>query len=393
MKDAPFFWIKQISDTLEEVKEIPLWGFPPAFPMEACASKIAQLLNVNEVKITVENTQLRPALDLVSGLGSHLIITTIELSPLAEPVYWLMAQEDVRKVCAATILQHSNGKGLTTTVFQEGFYRFLSLHVVEAIDQLGAFKDLSLKIASSRPLTKEEALCMDIGIHLPKQTVWGRIVCTHSFRQAFKSHFSMTPSTLSQTTLAKGVDVSLRLEIGRTELLLSQWNKVKVGDFILLDHCSYDPTLHKGTATLVLNDAPLLRARLKGDSLKIVDYAFYHEDIMNEQDHFEEDEEEEPSQESEDLPVEEENPLWSSQEESPIEDHISPSDIQLSLTVEVGRLKINLDKLLHLKPGNVLELSVRPEQGVDLSIGGKKMAKAELIKLGDVLGVKILHLE
>ena len=61
--------------------------------------------------------------------------------------------------------------------------------------------------------------------------------------------------------------------------------------------------------------------------------------------------------------------------------------------MEIGRLKINLDKLLHLKPGNVLELSVRPEQGVDLSIGGKKMAKAELIKLGDVLGVKILHLE
>jgi flagellar motor switch protein FliN/FliY len=47
--------------------------------------------------------------------------------------------------------------------------------------------------------------------------------------------------------------------------------------------------------------------------------------------------------------------------------------------------------LLHLKPGNVLELSVRPEQGVDLSIGGKKVAKAELVKLGDVLGVKILE--
>src|SRR5579862_2102200 len=388
MTDAPFFWIKQISDTLEELKEIPLWGFPPAFPFDACAKKIAQLLNVHDVKITVENTQLRT--DLAAGLGAHLLTTAIELSPLTEPVYWLMAQEDVRKLCTAALSQHPNGKGLTTTTFQEGFYRFLSLHIAEAIDQLGAFKDLSLKIAPSGPLPKEEALCMDIGIHFPKHTLWGRVVCTHAFRQAFKAHFRMTPSSLSLNPLAKGIDVSLRMEVGQTQLLLSQWRKVKVGDFIVLDHCSFDPSLQKGTAILTLNDAPLLRGRLKGDNLKIVDYAFYHEDIMNEQDNFPD--EEEPSEESEELPPEDESHLWSSKGESPVEDHISPSDIQLSLTVEVGRLKINLDKLLHLKPGNVLELSVRPEQGVDLSIGGKKMAKAELIKLGDVLGVKILHL-
>ena len=110
--------------------------------------------------------------------------------------------------------------------------------------------------------------------------------------------------------------------------------------------------------------------------------------------------EEEPSEESEEIPepaFEEESPkneesLWASDtEESSLDTLIPTSDIQLSLTVEVARFKINLEKLLQLKPGNVLELPVRPEQGVDISIGGKKVAKAELIKLGDILGVKILQ--
>src|SRR6185503_14994494 len=102
-------------------------------------------------------------------------------------------------------------------------------------------------------------------------------------------------------------------------------------------------------------------------------------------------EEDEPSAPESELP-EEENHLWTESDESSVEKQLSAQDIQLSLTVEVGRLKINLDKLLQLKPGNILELPIRPEQGVDLSIGGKKMAKAELVKLGDVLGIKILHL-
>jgi flagellar motor switch/type III secretory pathway protein FliN len=53
---------------------------------------------------------------------------------------------------------------------------------------------------------------------------------------------------------------------------------------------------------------------------------------------------------------------------------------------------MNVDKLLQLSPGNVLELGVKPEQGVYITIGGKRLAHAELIKVGETLGVKILKL-
>jgi flagellar motor switch protein FliN len=390
MTQAPLFWLKQIAGSLEELQEVPLWGFPPAFPFEACAEKIANILQAPELKITVEATQMRTASEIGSGLGAHFLSTTIELSPLSEPVYWLMAQEDVRKLCAAALSEQPNGvsgKGFTSSVFSEGFYRFLILQAASAIDELGAFSDLTVVIGQSRPIPKEEALCFDIGVRLPKLTVWGRLVCPLSFRAAFKEHFHMTASSLASPR-AKEIELTVCAEVGRTQLSVEQFKKAKVGDFIVLDHCSYDPSTQKGTAIFSLNDSPLLRVRLKGDSVKIVDYAFYYEDThMNEREQFSE---EEPPP-----PENEEEHLWTSSESesNPVEQQLAAQDIQLSLTVEVARLKINLEKLLHLQPGNVLELPIRPEQGVDLSIGGKKMAKAELVKLGDILGVRILQLD
>ncbi|NDE82905.1 MAG: YscQ/HrcQ family type III secretion apparatus protein, partial [Chlamydiia bacterium] len=49
-------------------------------------------------------------------------------------------------------------------------------------------------------------------------------------------------------------------------------------------------------------------------------------------------------------------------------------------------------QLLELRPGNVLDLQVKPEQGVYVTVGGKRIARGELIKLGDVLGLKILKI-
>jgi flagellar motor switch protein FliN/FliY len=36
---------------------------------------------------------------------------------------------------------------------------------------------------------------------------------------------------------------------------------------------------------------------------------------------------------------------------------------------------------------------MRPEQGVDITLGGKRVAKAELLKLGEASGLRILDIE
>lgn len=79
-------------------------------------------------------------------------------------------------------------------------------------------------------------------------------------------------------------------------------------------------------------------------------------------------------------------------EEPPQQQMVSPKKVPISLTVEVAKMRMNLDKLLKLKPGNVLELGVQPEKGVNLVANGQCVGKGELVQVGDVIGVKITKL-
>ncbi len=399
MSEAPLNWVKEIQSALIEAGTIPLSGYAPAFPWEGLSQKVAALLQSPEFKISPRKTSFLSGNDIASGLGTGFISVALDLTPLSGQAFWLMGKEDVAKLTALA-LTPSQGKGLSSPKFQEGFYYFLGTQIAQAIGEMKAFGDLGLKIARPAPPPQEEALCIDVEIEHSKQTFWGRLVCPASFHQAFKTHFSTQQPPPLTSAIAKQVNVTLRLQIGQTELSLSEFKRVKVGDFILLDRCTFDPKTLKGTATLMLEQTPILRTRIKDNSLKIVDYAYYREeqnqmnpdkpqDEETPEENFEN--EELSSAEFEEEGSAEESHLWSSQNGG-VEKLISPSEIPLTLSIEVARLSINLEKLLQLSPGNVLELPVRPEQGVDIVVGGKKVARAELIKLGEMLGVKILQL-
>ena len=70
----------------------------------------------------------------------------------------------------------------------------------------------------------------------------------------------------------------------------------------------------------------------------------------------------------------------------------TPGEIPLSVVVEVGRLKMSMQTLMDLKPGNLVELDVLPESGIDLVVNGSRVAKGELLQVGDNLGIRILEL-
>ncbi len=71
---------------------------------------------------------------------------------------------------------------------------------------------------------------------------------------------------------------------------------------------------------------------------------------------------------------------------------ISPQEVPLDIVVEIGRIRMSLQKLLELEPGNILELDIHPEDGVDLVVNGQKIARAELLSLGETLGVRIIDI-
>ncbi len=399
MTTAPLQWIKQIESTLIDLKQIPLHGYAPSFPWLDCSLAIGTLLGTPDLTIAMRSTRVASAAEARAGLGTTPIAIAIELTPLIGQAYFLMGREDVEKLCSLTLTESMGGKGVASSQLQEGFYYFLAQKAISALSELNPFDDLALKMAKFHQFAEEESLCIDVEIRHPKHTFWGRVICPHSFHSAFKTHFSEHAPPILTGPLAEKIPLSLSMEAGRTTLTPRQLKTLSVGDFLVLDRCTFDPATHKGTLTLCLHDAPLLRARIKESHLKIVDYAFYHEEQNPMTPHSPEDEDmnsEEPI-EGEDLPLEqteEEGHLWNSENasEQPVEKMISPGEIPITISVEASRIQMSLARLLELSPGNVLEFPAQPQQGVDLIVSGKKIGKGELVKLGEVIGVKILQI-
>ena len=71
---------------------------------------------------------------------------------------------------------------------------------------------------------------------------------------------------------------------------------------------------------------------------------------------------------------------------------VKADEVPLDVVVEVGHFKITVQKLSELKPGDILDLNFRPEEGVQLVANGHYIAKGELLKIGDLIGVRILDI-
>jgi type III secretion system YscQ/HrcQ family protein len=67
----------------------------------------------------------------------------------------------------------------------------------------------------------------------------------------------------------------------------------------------------------------------------------------------------------------------------------SASELPVSLTVELGRLSLPLGRLAELKSGDIVELSREPGAPVDLTSGGRLVARGELVEIDDELGVRV----
>ena len=63
----------------------------------------------------------------------------------------------------------------------------------------------------------------------------------------------------------------------------------------------------------------------------------------------------------------------------------------MTLTVELGKVNLTLDRLADLKPGDVLELGRHSREPVELTSGGRLVARGELILIDTELGVRVTH--
>jgi len=65
-------------------------------------------------------------------------------------------------------------------------------------------------------------------------------------------------------------------------------------------------------------------------------------------------------------------------------------DIKLELVVQIGTLDMKLKDVLDLYPGSILEIEKNADAPLELTIGPKKLAKGEVVTVGENLGLRII---
>lgn len=391
-------WIKKIDDAILHLDEKPQFALPSDLPFGAISALLEKLFARSNIQVGHQEKGWQNGAKLFDGLGENLSVLAIEWTPLESPLYFLLSEQDLKELMADLL----GGEEAATPFFDPalaiGFFHYLAIEVLQKLESSRFLSPLSPRIGNAPLEIREElkgqnCFVSDVSLALGKKHVWGRLLVPELFRKQLTAQMANLPHLEMSEAKAEKFMVDLVLEVGEGRLSLSEWKEVQAGDFILLDHCSFNPDEGKGSVVLKLGGEPIFRGRLKQGSIKISDYPLYEEVGTQ----MEEEPQEEFSQPeaTPDILTGEDLDL-----DSPSSGSVSGSFVSapkqdidalpVHLTVEVGRVRMSIAELRKLAPGNMLELGVTPEQGVDLLVNGKKMGRGELIRMGETLGIRIL---
>jgi len=341
-------WIRRTLDAAFPEGDIPLFGNAPPFPWDTFSSLLAKALSIPSLT-------LRPGTASWSDeeIPSSHLLSSIDLSPLSAPFYWAMGKQDIETLTTWTL----NGKTFSSEILQEGYYRYLLLEALHAAQSLEPIQQMTLSLSDDRPLAQGTHYLLNIELSLNGRSCWGKLLFTREFQRQWIQHFSSTPLEYRPSLLSNKTHLSLSLTTASTTLLPKELKRLKKGDFLCLDT--------HGSHTLFLNQTPLFQVKINGDQLELLDYAPILEVPM--QDH------------SDNLDATE-------------EEAISIKEIPLQVTVELARIPLTLDRILHLSPGDTLDLAQHPDQPVTLTVNGQKIGTGELLSVGETLGVRLLSI-
>lgn len=445
----PYDWLKTVSPDLLSNDDIPLFGSAPAFPWEQLKEFLQTKLHVKHFDVSRSNISQKTEDEMLTGIGAPFRIQAVTVAPIDQTLYFVMSEADISKLMSALLTTEETPLQLDPE-FINPFFTFMAMEAVHAIGKVSFDTQLSFALQHApETLPTTTAHCFDLTIELNQTRVMGRVIIPPEFRQGWKAHY--VPKKLQialNAQLAENIEMVIHLEAGRIQMPLKDWKSIKPGDFIGMDSCSLESSGRRGRLILTVDGNQLFRGKLKDGNIKILENPLYREDLtpmpnkkFDDDDEenvdfsengteFTEDESEfsgvEATENYDDEELMSEDQLSQieqseqelGEEEEAFDEHeegeeeaeaetssgthkskilpsskpVAPHEIPLDIVVEVGRIRMSIQKIMELQPGNVLELDIRPENGVDLVVNGQKIAKAELLSLGENLGVRIIDI-
>lgn len=442
MPSSSLSWVKQIPRSLFHFDNVPLVGQVPSMPMKEWTEMLKASLGFKSLEIKTNILNWTEGKDFFEGIPNKKVFGFG--IPGITGVFFFAIPSNALSDLAAHLLtvDEKSAKEIDSSL-QEGFIQFLINEALFTLQKSGQpEKIMPVHLESLPTLPKDAGLVMDVQVIKDEKVIPCRLIFTHEFQTSLAAEFKPNLQDLYlNSPLSEKIDLTVSFEISRFKIKLKEFKSVKPGDFIVLDRCSIDPKTLAGPLLLKVFNLPFFAGQLNDGKITLAEQAQYYEAEAHMQSEnpekdepedfdlkeFEEDLQEFSDEELEELDHEkeeiahkpdakeealEEEPTavvtvssveeptknietvntaaeeTVSQTPKTVKELLAAGDVPLSISVEIGRVNIPLNKLIGLTPGNILEIN-SPVEGVDLVLNGKKVAQGELLKIGDVLGVRI----
>ena len=376
--------MRRVERALLDLDEVPLLGGEtPQFPYQQVADALAEKFGLSRLSIQASAPQWRADGETLQGLGEPTFPLRLVCSPIDAPFGVAIAEADLKQMVKAVLAGGDGAAALSDEPLCHSFYRFIAAEVLLAAGQYGFPPGLTLHLLEEEVALEGAAVTIDLSITAEGLSATARLILPDTFTRVWRSHFTATRPARLSPEVQRELEVSLHAESGKTILSQEEWRALGAGDFVTLDH--HTP----GEVLLTLASEPLFRGRLLDEGIEIQPVEATMDDELDVPEEEEEAEIEEGAAAAEPEAEPEAGP---EPEPEPQEPLVGPSQIPVTLTVEMGRVKMTAEQLLGLQAGNMVELPPRGTSQVDLCVGGKRVGRGELLQVGDVLGVRVLEL-
>ena len=405
--------LRSYSSKLFALDNKPLFDPTFAFPWKSLGETLSKLLGV-EIAFSPKQIKWRDKKDLYEGLVTPTLPLAFSLPNINGICSLAISQSDIELLMKESL--HISVEQLLkeNTSFFDQFWQFCSLELCATAQTIEPLKTLSPRLTTPPELIEEGYLAQDIELTIAAQKGLIRLFLSSDFLKSWRTFKS--PQT--QDLILKNLTFQIGVEAGRTFLKASELLEFQPGDVLLLDHPFLIPGSEKSRVFLTHQGKPLFRAKLKDGGVKILEMPLQHEAFiplgemsMANQEPIPETTEEE-FLDPESLPTTEDSETEPFKEEEEKEEELPPmteteaseiskkativskksvklQDLPLSVVVQLTELTMTMGELAALQPGNMLDLDIRPENGVSLVVNGRVIAQGELILIGENVGVRL----
>ena len=412
MSSVSLPWLPRLEKACLEAVVLPLWGGVPDLPLALLEQRIQALFQGLPLRFELQAPR---SVDEMSTVITEPLSLHARAAPLQGTVSCLLSLQDVWELLH--LVSGSPEKAQIAARDEElchGFALFLITTMLQSLNKSSWPPKCSWQLVQEP--TEPIAMVLDGALHLKQRAFPFVLHISEPFLHSLRTQFAARPLEELNPQLAQSLDLLVDMPVGETQMTLAQLRQIHLGDVLLLDQLQIDLATGDGAFTLrvgnqdvwscILNDGQLLADRPFPPHTENRAMSFPPEDPEEFTDFddlgsFEDldlDEELLPKApprapfKPEPPPSRQEKPKAPSDEVISRQPHKSADQIQVQITVSLGRIVMTARELLEIRPGNILELPVNTQGPVDLLVGTDRIGRGELIQIGDQIGIRILEI-